>query len=152
MFAIAVLTLTWDSALEGVRSPDRSALLTALDERVLTGFPKHLDHDEGQDLQAAVTAALAANPNDSELGWAAVRASFAMFAHVSPVFSDAKRHTRTATRHLRHHRDVPGRTACRRTVEQRRPRECVRLRSVSATCAAERMVAHNRCDSRKPPD
>jgi len=88
MFAIAVLTLTWASALEGVRSPDRSALLTALDERVLTGFPKHLDHDEGQDLQAAVTAALAANPNDSELGWAAVRASFAMFAHVSPVFSD----------------------------------------------------------------
>jgi hypothetical protein len=89
MFAIAVLTLTWGGASHALRPPDRSALLAALDQRVLTGLPKHLDHDEGQDLQEAVTVALAANPNDADVARAAVRASFLVVPHVSPVISDA---------------------------------------------------------------
>lgn len=89
MFAIAVVIVAWAAGLTGLRSPDRSALLAALDERALDGIPRHLDHDEGQELQQAVTAALAAEPGDHELAAAAVRGSFPIVPRTTPVIFDS---------------------------------------------------------------
>src|SRR5262249_21192092 len=83
------LTLTWPTALYGLRSSDRVATLAALDERALRGIPRRLDHDEGQELQEAVTAALAANPHDGEMAWAALRASFAIVPHATPIILES---------------------------------------------------------------
>lgn len=89
MFVIVAMVLTWASELYGLRSPDRNSVLTAFEQRALTGIPRHLDHDEGQELQQAVTAALAANANDGEMAWAALRASFPIVPRVSPVIFDS---------------------------------------------------------------
>ena len=87
--AVALLVLASGTHVFGVRSLDRSELLTALDQRAATGIPRHLDHDDGQELQDAVTAALNANPNDGELAWAALRASFMAVPSASPVIFDS---------------------------------------------------------------
>ena len=89
MLALASATLTWGSTVPGFRALDREALLAALEQRAATGVPRHLTHDEGEELQAAVTAALIAQPNDGELAWAATRASFAVIPHVGPAVYDA---------------------------------------------------------------
>jgi len=68
---------------------DRQALLTALEQRAITGIPRHLTHDEGERLQAAVTAGMTTNPNDLELAWAATRASFVIVPRVRPAIYDA---------------------------------------------------------------
>jgi hypothetical protein len=89
MLAIALVTLSSATELYGLRFPDRVATLAALDKRALTGMPRLLDHDEGQELQEAVTGALAANPTDGEMAWAALRASFAIVPQLSPPISDS---------------------------------------------------------------
>ena len=94
LLAVAVAVLAWGSELYGRRPLDRDGLLTALQQRAATGVPRHLDHDEGEELQAAVTAALAADPGDNELERAATRASFVLGPRVGPVISD---HLPTAT-------------------------------------------------------
>ena len=89
MFAIMVLVLARAGELYGVGPWDRNAVLAALDERAQTGIPRHLDHDDGQALQEAVTAALIANPTDGEIASAAMRASFPVVPSVSPVIYDS---------------------------------------------------------------
>jgi len=89
MFAVAVIVIASAIELYGVRATDRNAVLAALDQRAVTGVPRHLDHDEGEELQAAVTAALAANPSDFDMASAAVRASFPILADATPVIYES---------------------------------------------------------------
>ena len=89
MLAVAVAIVAWGSELYGVRPLDRDALLGALQQRASTGVPRHLDHDEGEELQAAVTAALTTDPHDGDLAWAAARGSFALVPNVGPPIGDA---------------------------------------------------------------
>lgn len=81
--------MIWTSAPSGARVGDRADVLAALDQRALTGVPRHLDHDEGEELQDAVTAALKANPTDGEMAWAALRASFPIVPRAAPVIYDS---------------------------------------------------------------
>jgi hypothetical protein len=65
---------------------DRARLATALEQLIATGEPRHVNHDEGEELQAALTAALA-NP-DPDLKALATRASIPIVAQVArPLFS-----------------------------------------------------------------
>jgi hypothetical protein len=90
ILAIVVAVLTWTNELRGgARGLDRAAVLAGLERRALTGMPRHLDHDDGEELQAAVTAALTASPNDAEMAWAAIRGSFSIVPHVGPAISDS---------------------------------------------------------------
>jgi len=89
MFVAAVIAITSAIELDGLRAADRNAVLTALEERSLMGMPRHVDHDEGEELQQAITAALAANPTDFDMAWAAVRASFAILPNASRVIGDS---------------------------------------------------------------
>ena len=81
--------LTAAPATRGETGPRRDHILAALEQRARTGTPRHLDHDEGEELQLAVAAALKTDPNDTELAWAATRASFAAVPRVSPAIYDA---------------------------------------------------------------
>src|SRR5215208_3644417 len=77
--AVAIVLGLSGSEVSGGHAPqERDALLTALQQRAATGVPWHLDHDEGEQLQAAVTAA-----------GAATRASFAAVTRVAPAIDDA---------------------------------------------------------------
>jgi hypothetical protein len=53
---------------------DRAQLVDSLERLVRTGEPRHVTHDEGQELDAALKAALAAG-SDPELQWLATRAA-----------------------------------------------------------------------------
>lgn len=88
--AVAIVLGLCSSKVSGGHAPQqRDALLTALQQRAATGVPWHLDHDEGEQLQAAVTAALTATPDDLELAGAATRASVAAVTRVAPAIYDA---------------------------------------------------------------
>ena len=65
---------------------DRAQLADALERMIVTGEPRHVDHDEGEDLQAALTAALAnADPDFKTL---ATRAAVPIVAQIArPLFT-----------------------------------------------------------------
>ena len=66
---------------------DRARLTDALERLLVSGEPRHVDHDEGQDLQEALTAALAAG-GDPELPWLATRAALPIVVRViRPLFA-----------------------------------------------------------------
>jgi hypothetical protein len=74
-------TLAFQSA-----AADRSELTRALERLVETGEPRHVDHDEGAELQAAVTRALAGD-TDVPLRWLATRAAFPIVVRIGRPLS-----------------------------------------------------------------
>jgi hypothetical protein len=86
-FCLALLTFTAASAtvLHGDSRPrpidDRAAVVAALEQLMLTGEPRHSDHDEGQWLQRAVDDAF--RRKDTEIVLLAQRASVTLVPKVS---------------------------------------------------------------------
>ncbi|PYR80575.1 MAG: hypothetical protein DMF86_00385 [Acidobacteria bacterium] len=78
-------------ALTAAQQPgwDRTRLGDALDRMIVSGEPRHVDHDEGQELQALLTTALGRD-DDPELKSLAIRAAIPVVPRIDrPLFSPA---------------------------------------------------------------
>ena len=65
---------------------ERARLVVALEQLIETGEPRHSDHDEGEELQAALTAALSGT-RDDDLRWLATRAAVPIVAQIARPLS-----------------------------------------------------------------
>jgi hypothetical protein len=75
---LALVTAAGGHAADGRHvprvAPDRAQLVDALERLVRTGEPRHVTHDDGQELDAALKEALASGA-DRDLSWLATRAA-----------------------------------------------------------------------------
>lgn len=96
-----LLSLGPDAASDGARPAreysDRAHLVAALERLVRTGEPRHVTHDDGQELDAALKEALAAGA-DRDLLWLATRAAAPIVPTIEHPLSSR---TRPGALHLR---------------------------------------------------
>lgn len=87
LLTLTLLAPVVSAGQSAARPVDRGNLMTTLERLMASGEPRHIDHDEGRDLQDAVSAALAWGDRDLER--LAVRAAAPLLARITSPVSPA---------------------------------------------------------------